>query len=95
MADIVISEFMDEAAIAEKLNGRDALYDAKLVDDPARLYAALKDARAIVVRNRTQVRGALLDAAPKLTISTWTPARLAGSRSFRRPARMISRSPNM
>jgi (S)-sulfolactate dehydrogenase len=68
MADIVISEFMDEAAIAEKLNGRDALYDPKLVDDPARLYAALKDARAIVVRNRTQVRGALLDAAPKLKV---------------------------
>ncbi len=68
MADIVISEFMDEAAIAAQLGGRDVLYDPKLVDDPARLHAALADARAIVVRNRTQVRGALLGAAPKLKV---------------------------
>lgn len=68
MADIVISEFMDEAAIRELLPGRDVLYDAKLVDRPADLAAALADARALVVRNRTQVRGALLAAAPKLRV---------------------------
>jgi (S)-sulfolactate dehydrogenase len=68
MADIVISEFMDEAAIRELLPGRDVLYDAKLVDRPADLSAALADARALVVRNRTQVRGALLQAAPKLRV---------------------------
>jgi (S)-sulfolactate dehydrogenase len=68
MADIVISEFMDEAAIRELLPGRDVLYDAKLVDRPADLVAALADARALVVRNRTQVRGALLEAAPKLRV---------------------------
>lgn len=68
MSDIVISEFMDEAAIAEVLAGRDVLYDATLVDRPADLAAALADCRALVVRNRTQVRGALLDAAPKLKV---------------------------
>lgn len=68
MADIVISEFLDEAAIAPYLKGRDVLYDPKLVDDERRLFAALQDARAIVVRNRTQVRGALLAAAPKLRV---------------------------
>lgn len=68
MADIVISEFLDEAAIAAVLRGRDVFYDPKLVDDAPRLHAALKDARAIVVRNRTQVRGALLGAAPKLRV---------------------------
>ena len=68
MPEIVISEFLDEAAIASILKGRDVLYDPKLVDEPARLHAALKDARAIVVRNRTQVRGALLDAAPRLGV---------------------------
>jgi (S)-sulfolactate dehydrogenase len=68
MADIVISEFLDEAAIAAHLTGRDVLYDPKLVDDAPRLFAALKDARAIVVRNRTQVRGALFDAAPRLAV---------------------------
>lgn len=68
MADIVISEFMDEAAITAQLAGRDVLYDPKLVDKPDRLRQALADARAIIVRNRTQVRGALLDAAPKLKV---------------------------
>lgn len=68
MPEIVISEFLDEAAIASVLQGRDVLYDPKLVDEPARLHAALRDARAIVVRNRTQVRGALLEAAPRLAV---------------------------
>ncbi|HBK91166.1 MAG TPA: 3-phosphoglycerate dehydrogenase [Parvularcula sp.] len=68
MPEIVISEFLDEAAIASILKGRDVFYDPKLVDEPARLHAALKDARAIVVRNRTQVRSALLDASPRLAV---------------------------
>lgn len=68
MADIVISEFMDEAAIVLHLGGWTVIYDPKLVDEPARLAAALAEARAIVVRNRTQVRGALLDAAPNLKV---------------------------
>lgn len=66
MPEIVISEFMDEAAIQSVLAGRDVLYDPKLVDNPAALHAALGEARALIVRNRTQVRGALLEAAPKL-----------------------------
>ncbi|MCB2107357.1 MAG: 3-phosphoglycerate dehydrogenase, partial [Rhodobacteraceae bacterium] len=60
MADIVISEFMDEAALAAHLAGFDVLYDPKLVDRPADLAAAVRPARALIVRNRTQVRGALL-----------------------------------
>jgi len=68
MPDIVISEFMDEAAIRASFSGRDVLYDPKLVDDPARLSAAVRDARALIVRNRTQVRGALLEAAVKLKV---------------------------
>ena len=68
MSDIVIAEFMDEAAIAQAFQGRDVLYDPKLVDKPAELHAALSDCRALIVRNRTQVRGALLEAAPKLKV---------------------------
>jgi len=68
MPDIVISEFMDEAAIRASFAGRDVLYDPKLVDDPARLAAAVRDARALIVRNRTQVRGALLEAAAQLKV---------------------------
>ena len=68
MADIVISEFMDEAVVAEAFAGRDVLFDAGLVDNPASLHASLADARALIVRNRTQVRGDLLDAAPDLKV---------------------------
>jgi (S)-sulfolactate dehydrogenase len=68
MTEIVISEFMDEAAIGEHLGGFEVLYDPKLVDQPQRLQAALSDCRALVVRNRTQVRGPLLDAAPHLRV---------------------------
>lgn len=68
MSDIVISEFMDQAAIDTVLRGRDVLYDPKLVDDKDRLYAALTDCRALVVRNRTQVRAPLLNAAPRLKV---------------------------
>jgi (S)-sulfolactate dehydrogenase len=68
MSTIVITEFMDEAAIQRAFAGRDVVYDPKLVDDPARLSAALADCRALIVRNRTQVRAALLDQAPKLEV---------------------------
>ncbi|HYF52742.1 MAG TPA: hydroxyacid dehydrogenase [Salinarimonas sp.] len=66
MPDIVISEFMDEAAIRDELGGFDVLYDPGLVDRPADLVGALAQARALIVRNRTQVRGALLEAGPRL-----------------------------
>jgi (S)-sulfolactate dehydrogenase len=68
MPEIVITEFMDEAAIGASFADRDVLYDPKLVDDPARLAAALHDARALIVRNRTQVRGALLEGAGRLQV---------------------------
>ncbi len=68
MPDIVIPEFMDEAAIGEGLKDFDVLYAPDLVDRPDDLAAALRDARGLIVRNRTQVRGALLDAAPALKV---------------------------
>lgn len=66
MPDIVISEFMDEAAIREGLAGFDVLYDATLADRPDDLARAVAESRALIVRNRTQVRGSLLAAAPRL-----------------------------
>lgn len=66
MSTIVISEFMDETAVREVLGGFDVHHDATLVDRPAELAALLKDARALIVRNRTQVRDELLAAGPKL-----------------------------
>jgi (S)-sulfolactate dehydrogenase len=66
MADIVISEFMDEVAVEGLRGGYDVLYDPGLVDRPAELKAALAGARALIVRNRTQVTAAVLDAGAKL-----------------------------
>lgn len=66
MNDIVISEFMDETAVDRLRAAHSVLYDPKLVDAPDALAAAVGAARGLIVRNRTQVREALLAAAPKL-----------------------------
>ena len=68
MPDIVISEFMDETAIRDGLAGRDVIYDPNLVDRPDDLAKLVAEARALIVRNRTQVRGALLEGADKLKV---------------------------
>jgi (S)-sulfolactate dehydrogenase len=68
MPDIVITEFMDEDAIREGLAGFDVLYDPQLVDRPENLARVVAEARGLIVRNRTQVRAALLDAAPRLEV---------------------------
>ncbi len=59
---IVITEFMDERAVVLLKAQHDVLYDPTLVDDAPRLQAEAAGADAIIVRNRTQVRGALLSA---------------------------------
>jgi (S)-sulfolactate dehydrogenase len=66
MADIVVTEFMDEEALAAVPSKYSVLYDPKLVDRPADLARAAEGALALIVRNRTQVRGDLLIAAAKL-----------------------------
>ncbi len=65
---IVITEFMDPPAVAELAARHDVLYDPALVDDPARLLAQAADADALIVRNRTQVRGALLAAMARCKV---------------------------
>jgi (S)-sulfolactate dehydrogenase len=62
MRRIVISEFMDERAVERLKAAHDVLYDPALVDDPLRLLNECVSADALIVRNRTQVRGELLDA---------------------------------
>ena len=42
--------------------------DSQASQDPARLAEVVRDARALVVRNRTQVTAELLDAAPQLQV---------------------------
>lgn len=68
MAEIVISEFMDEVIANEVLGEFDVQYDPSLVDDRQALLAALADARAVIVRNRTQVDAELLDHGPNIRV---------------------------
>ena len=62
---IVITEFMDDdavATLAKAFGESNVVYDPTLVDKPDALALAAADCDALIVRNRTQVRGALLDA---------------------------------
>ena len=59
---IVITEFMDTPAVEMLRAQFDVLYDPTLVDDPIRLPHEAANAKAIIVRNRTQVRGELIAA---------------------------------
>lgn len=66
MPEVVICEFMDKAAV-ERLKDRfETVYDPELVDKADELAAVAAGARALIVRNRTQVRGALLESARRL-----------------------------
>jgi (S)-sulfolactate dehydrogenase len=67
MAEIVISEVMDEPAVQELKERRSVLYNPLLVDRPHELRAVLGEARALIVRNRTQVTADLLDGGKHLT----------------------------
>ncbi len=62
MGRVVVTEFMDERAVARLAAVHEVLYDPALVDDAARLAAEAARCDALVVRNRTQVRGSLLEA---------------------------------
>jgi (S)-sulfolactate dehydrogenase len=68
MARIVISEFMDERAVAQLKAAHDVLYDPQLVGDATHLRAAAATADALVVRNLTQVRGELLAALTRCKV---------------------------
>ena len=68
MPEIVIPEFMDGAAVKGLAAEFDVLHDPWLVERPAELTAALATAEALIVRNRTKVRGALLEAAANLRV---------------------------
>ena len=65
---IVISEFMDEAAVASLAAQHETFYDKGLVDRPDELGTRVAAADALVVRNRTQVNAALLAGAPALRV---------------------------
>ena len=68
MPDVVISEFLDKDIALGVLGDLDVQYEPNLVDDREALLASLANARAIIVRNRTQVDAELLDHAPNLKV---------------------------
>lgn len=65
---ILISEFMDERAVAQLAAHHDVEYAPTLVDDMPRLIAQAAQADALIVRNRTQVRGDLLAALTRCKV---------------------------
>jgi (S)-sulfolactate dehydrogenase len=68
MMKILICEFMDGSAVQFLRRRFDTRYDPDLVDRREELFAALQDADALIVRNRTQVNAELLAVAPKLRV---------------------------
>ena len=68
MSRIVISEFMDPPSVQVLSQRFDVDYRPKLVDDAAALASAVATADGWIVRNRTQVRGSLLEAAQRLKV---------------------------
>ena len=65
---ILITEFMDEAAVASLEKQFETHHDATLVDRRAGLLERLVDVDALIVRNRTQVNAEILSAAPRLKV---------------------------
>lgn len=65
---IVICEFMDERAVERLRAEHDVLYAPNLVDDAPGLRREAATADALVVRNRTQVRGELLAALARCRV---------------------------
>lgn len=68
MADVLISEFMDEGVAKELIDAFDVHWDPELWSKRDELLDRVADATAIIVRNATQVNVELLDAAPKLKV---------------------------
>jgi (S)-sulfolactate dehydrogenase len=68
MKRIVISEFMDPPAVQVLSQRFDVDYRPQLVDDARALEAALAAAHGLIVRNRTQVRGPVLEAGKQLQV---------------------------
>jgi len=65
---VLISEFMDAAAVAELAREFDTEFAPELADRRSELLAKVREADALIVRNRTRVDREVLEAAPKLRV---------------------------
>jgi (S)-sulfolactate dehydrogenase len=67
-ANVLICEFMDLPAVERLRQAHDVDYRPDLVDQPAALAEAAAACDALIVRNRTQVRGDLLAALTRCRV---------------------------
>jgi (S)-sulfolactate dehydrogenase len=65
---VVITEFMDEAAVARLAAVHETFYDPQLAERLSELAPYLADADALIVRNRTRVDARLLATAVRLKV---------------------------
>jgi (S)-sulfolactate dehydrogenase len=68
MTEILITEYLDPWAVEELQRDFDVVYDPTLVDRPEALASLVPEVPALIVRNRTQLRGPMLDAARHLKV---------------------------
>lgn len=68
MPDIVITEFMDDAAVEDLQRDFDVHYDRTLAKRPEAIMDLAATAPAVIVRNVTQLRGGLLAALQNLKV---------------------------
>ena len=65
---ILITEFMDEEAVARLQAAHPAVYDPSLADRQAEIPGRMDGVQVLIVRNRTQVAEEILAAAPDLKV---------------------------
>lgn len=68
MAEIVITEFVDDATVQNLSQDYQVHFDPTLVDQQQNLSILLQDCRALIVRNRTQVTSKLLKSGPNIQV---------------------------
>ena len=68
MAEIVITEFVDDATVKNLSQDYQVHFDPTLVDQQQNLPILLQDCRALIVRNRTQVTSKLLKSGPNIQV---------------------------
>lgn len=68
MDTIIITEFMDECAVESLKKDFNIVYDKTLADKSDELITQVSECSALIVRNKTQVRGKLLASAKHLRV---------------------------
>lgn len=68
MSKVVASEYLQEEYLQALRAGHDVVSDPELYADRPRLLDELRDAEAILIRNRTRVDSELIAAAPRMRV---------------------------